>query len=104
MNQHWSVVHAECCGHTAFDDEDVKLVDEVSCDDRGLHFSAPRFSGVLINDGENLEQFPGHGRVEREIKCPHIPWSLRFGDGGQVRNPDTFLAAPHDYAEAFFAS
>ena len=23
--------------------------------------------------------------------------------GGQVRNPHTFLAAPHDYPEAFFA-
>jgi hypothetical protein len=38
-----------------------------------------------------------------EIIRPQIPWAFRLGDGGQVRNPHTFLAVPHDYPEAFFA-
>jgi len=59
VNQHWSVVHAECSWHTALDDEDIELVDEVFCGDRVLHLPTQRFSGVFINDGENLERFAG---------------------------------------------
>ena len=103
-DEFWSVVHAECSWHTAFDDEDIELVDEVFCGDRVLHFPAQCFSGVFTNDREDLERFAGRGLVEWEINSPHIPWGLRPGDGGQVRNPDSLLAASRDHPEAFFTS
>jgi len=81
----------------------IERIDEVFCGERVLHFPAQLLSGVFIDEGENFEWFPGHGPVELGISGPHIPWAFRFGDGGHVRNPRTFLAAPHDYPEVFFA-
>ena len=47
-DEFWSVVHSECFGHTALDDEDIELVDEVFCGDRVLHFPAQPLPRVSV--------------------------------------------------------
>jgi hypothetical protein len=57
---------------------------------------------VCSSTMESLGRFAGPGLVEWEINSPLIPWSLRPGDGGQIRNPDSFPAESHHYPKSFF--
>jgi len=89
-----AVVAAQHGRVVTLSDEAVEFVDQVLAGDRALDQAAEAFTGVLIDDGHDLDRPAVGGGVELEVHSPHHVRRIGLRQVGRGGGAEAFAAAP----------